>query len=202
MINENQADRDLVNLLQDLYDDLPNSYGITYFNQFVNQLRKHSFAKILACQIKYPLAYLVNLILSTPSLWVNLSDTDWIAIMSALNPRSKPFSIEFFDAGYVDIHFLCKYVRVNAIKLFLEQEQFSNEDKTKLLHYSKKVADALFMNEIDLEDLDGDYFVHKNELEKVRLNLISIGKIKPLEYTEDELREYINRELKVFSTLE
>lgn len=58
-------------------------------------------------------------------------------------------------------------MRVNAIELFLQQEQFSNEEKKKLLQYSSKVAIFLFMNEVDLENLDGNYYLHQDELESV-----------------------------------
>ncbi|MEH1853405.1 MAG: hypothetical protein V7L11_17435 [Nostoc sp.] len=49
-----------------------------------------------------------------------------------------------------------------------------------------------------MENLDGNYYLHQDELEKVRLTLVSTGRIKPLNYTEDELREYIKKELKVY----
>ncbi|MFN6460631.1 MAG: hypothetical protein RMZ41_002130 [Nostoc sp. DedVER02] len=78
--------------------------------------------------------------------------------MSALNPRPKKFKID--DASYVYIHFLCKYLRVNAIELFLQQENFSNQDKKKLLPCSNKVAVSLFMDELDIEFLDGNDYVH------------------------------------------
>ncbi|MBN3894788.1 MAG: hypothetical protein HWQ41_05830 [Nostoc sp. NOS(2021)] len=190
--------QEMLDLLDEIYWNEGYSYGIEYFSQFLHKMEKYDFAKILASQAKFPVQYVLSFILSTPSLWINFLDTDWIRIMSVLNPRPKPFSIEIFDAGYVDIHFLCKYMRVNAIELFLQQEKFSNEDKKRILQYSSKVAIFLFMNELDLENLDGNYYLHQDELEKVRLTLISTGKIKPLNYTEDELSEYIEKELKVY----
>ena len=198
----NNKQQDMMNLLKEVYDSEGDYFGIDHFSRFLNELKKYDFGEMLACQAKYPLRYVLNFILSTPSLWIKMSDIDWFKVISLLNPRPKPFSIEIFDAGYVDIHFLCKYMRLNAIELFLKQEQFSNEDKKRLLHYSRKIVGFLFIDEVDLENLDDNYFVHKDEIEKVRLNLISTGKIKPLNYTEDELREYIERELKVFSILE
>lgn len=54
------------------------------------------------------------------------------------------------------------------------------------------------MDELDLENLDGSYYLHQDELEKVRLTLIFNGKIKPLNYAEDEISEYIKKELKVY----
>ncbi|MEH1947010.1 MAG: hypothetical protein V7K77_08640 [Nostoc sp.] len=190
--------QEMLDLLDEIYWNEGYSYGIEYFSQFLHEIVKYDFAKILACQAKFPLGYVLSFILSTPSLWINFSHTDWIRIMSVLNPRPKPFSIEIFDAGYVDIHFLCKYMRVNAIELFLQQDKFSNEDKKKVLQYSSKLAIFLFMNELDLENLDGNYYLHQDELEKLRLTLISTGIIKPLNYTEDELMEYIKKELKLY----
>ncbi|MHC5597098.1 MAG: hypothetical protein ACYTXC_14340 [Nostoc sp.] len=190
--------QEMFDFLYKIYKNEGYSYGIDYFSQFLHEMEKYDFAKILASQTKFPLEYLLDFILSTPSLWINFSDRDWIRIMSVLNPRPKPFSIEIFDAGYIDIHFLCKYMRINAIELFLQQDKFSNEDKKRVLQYSNKVADSLFMDELDLENLDGNYYLHEDELEKVRLTLVSIGTIKPLNYTEDELSEYIKKELKVY----
>jgi len=161
-------------------------------------LEKYDFAEILAYQAKFPLQYVLGFILSTPSLWVNFTATDWIRVMSDLNPRPNPFSIEIFDAGYSDIHFLCKFVKINAIELFLRQKQFSNQDKKRLLQYSNKIACFLFMDELDLENLDGNYFLHQDKLDRVRHNLISTGKVSPLNYNEDKLRKYIENQLEVF----
>ncbi|MEH2161566.1 MAG: hypothetical protein V7K38_11070 [Nostoc sp.] len=122
--------------------------------------------------------------------------------MSALNPRPKPFKSDIDDAGYVDIHFLCKYLRVNAIELFLQQEKFSRQDKEKLLLYSKKVAVSLFRDELDIEFLDDKDYVHLAQIEVTRLNLISSGRINEIKYTEDQLREYIQKELKALSLVD
>lgn len=192
----NSKQQQIENLLNHIYNNEGDSYGIDYFGEFLYELEKYDFAEILACQVSFPLNYVLDFILSTPSLWANLSETDCIRIMSVLNPRPEPFSREIFDTGYIDIHFFCKYLRVNAIELFLQQEQFGNEDKLKILQYCSKISYFLFMDELDFENLDGDYLVHKNELEKIRLKLISSGTIKALDYTDNEFKEYIQRELK------
>ncbi|MEH2238155.1 hypothetical protein [Nostoc sp.] len=194
--------RDMMNLLNRMYEDEPYFSPVDYFNQSINELKKYNIAKILADQAKFTCQYVLNFILSTPLLWMNKSVKDWVIIMSALNPRPKQFKIDIDDAGYIDIHFMCKYMRVNAIELFLQQEKFSNEDKEKLLLYSNKVAVDLFMDELDIEFLDGEIFVHRDQIEIARLNLISSGIINQLKYTQDELREYIQKELKAFSILE
>jgi hypothetical protein len=192
-------EQDMINLLNDLYD---NELETVRINQFINELKKYDLAEMLAYHAKFPFRYVLNFLLSNPLLWINMLVNDWLKIMCTLNPRPKPFKIDIDDAGYVDIYFLCKYMRVNAIELFLQQDKFSNTDKKKLLLYFNKVACSLFMDELDLDFLDGEFFVHRDQLEIARLNLISTGEINQLKYTHHELTEYIQRELKVFSTPE
>ena len=174
-------------------------YGIEYFKRFLPELEKYDFIEIIDYLVDKNAFYtsIFEIILSTPSLWENYTVEDWIEVMSRLNPRPKPISKDIFSEGYVDIHFLCKYMRINAIELFLQQ-QFSNEEKKKVLKYCRKILYSLFMDEIDMEDLNGDYYVHKDELEKIRLNLVSTGKVKPLDCTEGELKKYIEKELEKY----
>ncbi|MEH1943940.1 MAG: hypothetical protein V7L01_27485 [Nostoc sp.] len=199
MTNKQQ---DMINLLDEMYWNANYSSSIDYFSQFINELKKYELAEILAYQAKFPFLYVISFLLSTPLLWMNKSVMDWVVIMSALNPRPKPFKIDIEDAGYIDIPFLCKYMRVNAIELFLQQEIFSNQDKEKILLYSNKVAIFLFMDELDIEFLDGEDWVHLDLIEVAKLNLVSSGRINQFQYTEDELTEYIQKELKAFSILE
>ncbi|MEH1969256.1 hypothetical protein [Nostoc sp.] len=199
MTNKQQ---DMINLLNEMYWNEKYSSPIDYFSQFINELKKYEIAEILAYQAKFPFQYVLSFLLSTPLLWMNKSVMDWVVIMSALNPRPKPFKVDIEDAGYVDIHFLCKYMRVNAIELFLKQEKFSNQDKENLLYYCKKIAVDLFIDELEIEFLDGEDFVHLDQIKVARLNLIYSGRINQLKYTEDELREYIQKELKAFSIVE
>ncbi|MBD2310800.1 hypothetical protein H6G20_03780 [Desertifilum sp. FACHB-1129] len=192
--------KDMTDLLNYIYDNEGDCYGIDYFSQFLNDLKKYDFAEILAYQAKFSVNYGLSFILSTPSLWMNMSELDWVQVMSALNPRPNPFRREVEDAGYIELHFLCKYLRVNAIEMFLQQKQFSNEDKKKFLQYAKKISDILFMEDLDLEDLDGNYFVHKDILEKTRLILLSTQKVSDLKYNRDELQKYLEEQLKFFNT--
>ena len=192
--------QDIKSFLNQIYDHESDSgeYGIDYFSKFVPKLETYDFAEILAYLVgetNTSLEYILELILSTPSLWANFSVADWVRVMSRLNPRPEPLSRDIKSEGYVDIHFLCKYMRVNAIELFLQQDKFSNEDKKKILQYSRKIVTSLFMDEIDAEDLDGDYYLHKDELENVRLNLVSDGKVKLLICTENELKRYVEKKL-------
>ncbi|MHC5671415.1 hypothetical protein [Nostoc sp.] len=47
------------------------------------------------------------------------------------------------------------------------------------------------MDELDIGFLDSEDWVHREQIEVARLNLISNGGINQLKYTEGQLREYI-----------
>ncbi len=180
------------------------NFGLDYYNQFSEELQKYEFSQILAylsSQNKFSVSEILEFILSTPYLWQHFSVYDWIEVMSSLNPQSNPFTIEIFNIGYSDIHFLCKYLRINAIDLFIKQEKFSNKDKKRVLQYSKKIGVSLFMDELDLEDLDGDYLVDYNTIKKVKSNLIFNQKVKPMISTSQKLVEYLDNRLVEFKKI-
>ncbi len=86
---------------------------------------------------------------------------------------------------------------INIIEIVHEYRKITHDDLKK---YSFSSANAdelppLFMDELDIEFLDGENFVHRDQLEIARLNLISTGKINQLKYTKNELTEYIQKEL-------
>lgn len=195
---------EIANLVNEIFNNKNNYLGISYYSHFINELKEYNFEDILACLIFKPeisIEDILYFILSTPSLWTYYSEKEWIEIMFRLNPRPEPFSKEIFDKGYVDIHFLCKYLKINALKMFLEQEDFDKKDKKRLLQYSRKVTPFLFMDELNIKDLDGEYLVDVNVLDAVRLKLADSEKVEILDLNEKELKQYIEKELKErFST--
>jgi hypothetical protein len=189
--------QNLSNLLERIYNQEECLDCLEDYSPFLKDLKKYTFSEILACQRDYPLRYVLNFILSIPSLWMNLSDVEWINIMSTLNPRPLPFSREIDNTGYVDIHFLCRYMKINAIDTFLNQEDININDKKNLLAYAKKISEFLFLSELDIEDLDGSYLVSIDKINEVRNKIIAAGKFKPFEFTLEELQDYINIKLRV-----
>ena len=196
----NNISQDMTALLKYIHDNHMSSelVGIPYFSQFTNDFQKYEFPVILAYQSKvFKLNYVLNFVLSTPSMWMDLSELDWIKIVSSLNPRPDPYKQLIGEADFVDIHFLCKFIRINAIELFLRKQEFSTEDKKRVLKYSKKVVDTLFMDDLDVEDLDGILWVKKHEIDNLRDRLISTGKFQALTCNPSELKEYIEKEMKM-----
>jgi len=165
-----------------------NVVGISYFNKFLDELRSYRFSEIFALQAKtYPLRYVFDFLLSTPSLWVQLSDVEWIELMNSMNPRPYPLKLSL-DNGYLaDIHFLAKYIRVNSIEVFLREPSFSDLDKNYVIQYCQRDVYSLLVDEIDLEDLDGNYFVSEQEIRSVQSRLTYDAIFSESNFNEDEL---------------
>lgn len=178
-----------------------NVMGIAYFNKFLNKLSSYRFAEIFVFQAKrYQLRYVFDFLLSTPSLWLHLSDIEWIDIMNYMNPRPYPLKLSLDNGYFADIHFLAKYIRVNSIEVFLRQENFRDLDKKYVIQYCQRDIYSLLVDEIDLEDLDGDYFVSKEEIENLQSRLTSGGIFSPFNFDEDELIDYLKTEIIVMSS--
>ena len=195
---------EIADLVNKIFNSKNDSLSLSYCSHFLNELKEYDFEDILVYLISNPKILIEDIlyfILSTPSLWIKYSHKEWMEIMITLNPRPNPFSREIFDKGYVDIHFLCKYLKINGIKMFLDRKDFDDQDKKRLLQYSKKITPFLFMDELDVEDLDGEYLVDINVLDAARLKLTDSKKIEVLNFNESELKQYIDKELKErFST--
>lgn len=104
--------------------------GIAYFEQFLPELQSYDFVEIfveLTAENHFLIGEVEAFLLSTPLLWQELQYSDWLKVLSSLNPRPKPYTREIYDCGYFDIQFLCKYLQVDGIEFFLQQTSFSQE---------------------------------------------------------------------------
>jgi hypothetical protein len=87
--------------------------------------------------------------------------------------------------------FLCKYIRVDAVERFLQETTFSDLDKERVLNYCLRQAHSFLMDEIDLEDLDGDYFIKEEEILRVKEKLVSSGEFKNFDLSQSEFVQLI-----------
>ncbi|NET39901.1 MAG: hypothetical protein F6K19_49435 [Cyanothece sp. SIO1E1] len=189
--------RDLIKLSEDIYNSygVSDSTGLTYFAKFTSRLEQFDYREVLVYQVKtYPSRYVFDFLLSIPFLWADMSGDDWMEVMRRLNPRPKPFEISNDEKYFSDIHFLCKYIGVDAVQFFLKQDSFSRTDKLHVLQYCLKETCFFSIDEIDLEDLDGSYFMHKDEVREVKERLINSGHFKGFDLSEDEFISYLEQQ--------
>jgi hypothetical protein len=181
---------EILGLSKEMYDGygFSEAIGIEYFTKFSDRAKNLSITELIAFQIKrYSSDYVFDFLLSTPYLWSELSGLEWLKIISLVNPRPDPLPMHDHHSHFADIHFLCKYLQVDALNLFLENEDFSKTDKRNVLRYFKREAVFLFMDELDIEDMDGEYFMNFSQLQNVKSNLLKEGTFKEFNYKEDSL---------------
>lgn len=185
---------ELSNLSEQIYSGygFSENVGLRYFSFFLEQLLRFDNKDVLVHQIKeYPTQYVFDFLLSTPSLWTDLSGVDWVDIMRNVNPGCDPEKRENWDRYFTDIHFLCKYIGVDALERFLKEKSFDLIDKKRVLRYSVGKAILFSIDEIDAEDLDGEYFVDVWTINQVREKLISSGEFQELKMDNHDFVDYV-----------
>jgi hypothetical protein len=166
--------------------------GIAYFEKFYADLIEFDFKSILRHMMNcYPHRFVLDFILSSPRLWLGLPATIWIEILNSSDLRLDTSTIDDQVAQYADIEFLSKYVGVDALRYLIEESNISIADKSLALAYFNKDAYGLVPSTLDDEDLDGIYFVRKDELVSLQATLCSSFGFCRVHCTEESVYEYI-----------
>jgi hypothetical protein len=167
--------------------------GLSYFDAYDKQFSAYDAKEVIAFQVHtYGVRYCIDLLLSSPNLWRNLSEADWGVTLSLACPRSLQTTTATGLDAYADVVFLCKYLGVNGIKLFLTSNEISAEDKKLLVDQVKIFWLDLVLEELDLDDLDGSYFVSKEILDKVAERLLESGRMEKFNNDETSVRRYVD----------
>jgi hypothetical protein len=191
----------LQTLLQEIYDSygFSGAVGITHYMKFSDRIRNFNIIEVIALLVKqFSFDYVFDFLLSTPYLWSELSDLQWLEIISFVNPRPDPLQVPDHHTHFADIHFLCKFLQVDALNFFLENQGYSDSDKVNVLRYCRRQAHIFFMDDLDIEDMDGDYYLEYSQLSEIKHRLLSNGTFREFKYTEDELVEYLENLLEKF----
>lgn len=153
------------------------------------QLRLYPAADIVvhACEAYHRDA--LALLLSAPELWENFSVGDWRSIMARLSPRP---GIEFGDwpGRFADVAFLTTYLQVDAIAL---AGTLPVAEQIQICRFCQGSTEShsLFLEDSDVEDLDGVILCTPQELERARDRLVlEDGSLKPCYGNQEELVEY------------
>jgi hypothetical protein len=189
--NENKTIVELLNRIYDLYF-YSEKTGMSYFSQFRPDLKKYHLQEILLyASKKFQISYVIDMILSSPYLWIDLSYSDWLEVMNNLNPRPDPYKQMFDEADFVDIVFLCKFMRVNVVESLIKSPSINIIDKQRIIQYCIKIPDIFFMDELDIENLNGVDWIHINNLNELRNKFIVLEKASLMSSNVNEFREYL-----------
>lgn len=190
-----RAEQEIISLLSEIHHGygLHSTAGIRYFANSEKRIRCFdAFTFIIQVVQNYPVKEACELFLSCSYLWSDINNLGWRKIIFASNPR--PHSRDKFNEGigFSDIHFLCKYIGVDALK-FVISSNADNADKAEVIRYCSRNTYSLILDDIDREDLDGDYFVDERDIENTRLRLLNSKSFSEFNYSYEDLRKYIER---------
>jgi hypothetical protein len=168
-----------------------NKVGIQYFTDFLPALQQFRIEKIIKHQMRYPHQYVLDFILSCPTLWEKLDSSMWVTILTQPGIRRDPSKINDQLAYFIDIEFLNRYVGVDAFSFATRSKEISNIEKDYIFSYFAKFSFALPSDRFDAEDLDGVYFVKQEVLKDLRTRLIRDHGFAPFNTREENIEEYI-----------
>jgi hypothetical protein len=185
----------LVNVSQEMYRayGLSDEVGISYFMKFLPELSKFDFGTVLAYQMQsYPHRYVLDFILSSPSLWLNSSAAAWLNILNSRDVRVDTSRTNDQVGQFADVEFLSRYVGVDALGFLVDSRSASLCDKKYALAYFSKFPYGLVPSSLDDDDLDGIYFVSKEVLASLRETLCRDLGLLRIECNDENVNEYVH----------
>ncbi|NRR29072.1 hypothetical protein HSX11_02635 [Oxalobacteraceae bacterium] len=180
---------------QEAYDGygVSDEVGISYFMKFIPRLSKFDFGTVLKYQMQsYPHRYVLDFILSSSTLWLNLSAAAWLEILNSPDVRTDTSRTNDQVGQFADVEFLSRYVGVDALGFLIDSMNASMSDKKYALDYFSKFPYGLAPSQLDDEDLDGVYFVSKELLISLQETLCHDFGFSRVECNEENANEYID----------
>lgn len=187
-------------LLTSLLEDMYNKYSkegagaVEFFGSHREQLEAYDPEQVVAVQVKtYPLAYVVDFLLSSPEILSSMDTAAWQRTIMNAGPRPelRPVDLEMEHQG--DIYFICKFMRLDAVRMAIELPGLDRTDKQRILKRAQLSSPLLVLDEVDREALDGTHFVAEAFLAAQARRLHLEGGWSRLPDTPDEIRERLQQ---------
>lgn len=171
----------LIELLDFIYDGygVSEKYGVEYFLEFKNSLLLYDPIEVISLHMTmYSHVYVLEFILGAPYVWEEFDSKKWIELMRRISPRPDASRCIEEIAGYADIAFLNRFLRVDALGHFFDDELISDWDKSQARSYFSKFPDLVEINDLDKDDLDGIYLTSYEELRRRAAIILAEGVFK------------------------
>lgn len=179
------TDTEMEKLLALMYDayGFTDKSGMSYFSDYKSQLCDFESTSLIAALMRdYPHRYVLDVLLACPFLWFELRTQGWKEVMHRASPRPDPSDCNEELSGFCDIEFLQRILRVDGLRVFLEDGSVSRADKEFAKDYFRRFPRLLLIDSEELFDLDGSYFVSAREIDDVRSAILCEGDFRPVPY--------------------
>ena len=170
-------------LLRSMYDayGFTDKSGMSFFSDYRAQLSEFDSTTLVVAQMRsYPHRYVLDFLLACPFTWVGLRSQAWKELMRRASPRPDPKDCKEELSEFCDIEFLQRILRVNGLRVFLEDTAVSRKDKEYAEEYFRRFPRLLLVDAEELIDLDGNYFVSVDEVNSVRNAILREGDFAPI----------------------
>jgi len=181
-------------LLADVYDRYARygAGGIDFFAPHCEAMLTYDPSEVVAQQVKaYPLLYVADFLLSCPDL-LSAMDTDaWSRAMVAAGPRPELRAYDIQMEQMSDVYFICKFLRLDAVRFAIDRESMPLEDKHEILRKAQLSSPLLVLDDLDREELDGIRFVSEAFLRETADRLYAEGGWSRLPNTREGIIEQL-----------
>lgn len=171
-----------------------------FWNQFFNEIQQIGAKELLlVCMQNHESRYIIPLMLSLPELWRDFTVDDWLSIMKNVGNR-PPYAMIKSQIGSVGVHadimFLCKYLEIDGLDLYLNHAGATDENKFATVRYMNGFLDEFVKENSDYEDLsDSDENVFDGftlgDLNQIKQRLLRDERVKEFPRTENAVRQYV-----------
>ncbi|MBC7797093.1 MAG: hypothetical protein H7Z37_09500 [Pyrinomonadaceae bacterium] len=171
-----------------------------FWNQFSNEIQQIGAKEfLLVCMQNHESRYIIPLMLSVPELWRDFTVDEWLSIMKNVGNR-PPHAMIKSQIGSVGVHadimFLCKYLEIDGLDLYLSHAEATDENKFATVRYMKGFLDEFVKGDLDYEDLsDSDENVFDGftlgDLNQIKQRLSQDERVKEFPRTEDAARQHV-----------
>lgn len=169
-------------LLRSIYDayGFTEKSGMSFFSDYRSQLSEFDPTTLIVAQMRgYPHRYVLDFLLACPFLWTDLRSQGWKELMRRASPRPDPRGSHEELSEFCDIEFLQRFLRVDGLRVFLEDSAVAYEDKKNAEEYFRRFSRLLVVDPEELVDMDGCYFVDASEVNVIRDAVLHEGEFKP-----------------------
>ncbi len=175
--------------------------GRRFFINYLNQIKNFGTKDLLKFYMKnFSAKYFNSLMMALPELWQNFTVEDWIELLENLGERPlEPKKGEVGDYGnFADIQFLCKFLEIDGLNLYLKYTESAIENKIAVINYMQGFSDEFIKDEMDFEDLsEGDDNMYDGftyfDLKKAKQNLLKDPRIREFPQNPKQVKKYIEK---------
>jgi hypothetical protein len=169
-----------MNTLEEIAESMYREYGsktsVLFFEDYRASLAAFDAMDVLVYQFKRfsrEHSYVLKFLMAAYYLWEEFSAEDWITLMRRNSPRMDPTSEIDIPAQFCDIEVLERYFGLNALQVYLSDEEISESDKRNTAKYFEIHSFYLDRDDfLDHDDLNGVYLIEESYLLKIKSRLL------------------------------